>query len=368
MELINATRLVAGYTMGMEPSGREMLVIVIKGTFRFPQPGESFRLHDEQIPLVMADIYHGEPGKSAPRYEVDFAPRKQQCDILLNGSAYAPEGRPAKRVPVGIRIGNWQKTLAVVGDRHWRTGFSGISVSDPEPFMRKAISYDVAFGGVDLHHENPAKHDAFMPNPVGRGFHRHLRSEWLDRSPLPNTEELTREVTRPDEIYAPMSFGVIGRHWAPRARFAGTYDDAWLADHFPFLPPDFDERYYQAAPLDQQLPFPVGGQEIVLGNLTPDGQRSFTLPAFEAPVWIFPKQGGKEEYKATLDTVVIEPDDERYSMTWRVCRPLRKNMFEIAQVLVGRKGEDWWKQREEIAFYVSPDLMGIIEANEKEGA
>ncbi len=34
MELINATRMQAGYTMGMEPSGRELLVVVIKGTFR----------------------------------------------------------------------------------------------------------------------------------------------------------------------------------------------------------------------------------------------------------------------------------------------------------------------------------------------
>ncbi|MCK7582587.1 MAG: hypothetical protein MZV65_48105 [Chromatiales bacterium] len=37
MELINATRMVAGYTMGMEPSGRELLVVVIKGTFRLPK-------------------------------------------------------------------------------------------------------------------------------------------------------------------------------------------------------------------------------------------------------------------------------------------------------------------------------------------
>ncbi len=37
-------------------------------------------------------------------------------------------------------------------------------------------------------------------------------------------------------------------------------------------------------------------------------------------------------------------------MTWRVARPLKRNMFEIAQVLVGRKGREWWQQREEVAF------------------
>ena len=25
-------------------------------------------------------------------------------------------------------------------------------------------------------------------------------------------------------------------------------------------------------------------------------------------------------------------------------------MFEIAQVLVGKKGKEWWQQREEVAF------------------
>ncbi|MCK7582586.1 MAG: DUF2169 domain-containing protein [Chromatiales bacterium] len=52
-------------------------------------------LHDEQLPLVMADTFTGEPGLSAPVYEVDFAPRKHRCDVLLVGSAHAPGGRPA---------------------------------------------------------------------------------------------------------------------------------------------------------------------------------------------------------------------------------------------------------------------------------
>jgi hypothetical protein len=68
-----------------------------------------------------------------------------------------------------------------------------------------------------------------------------------------------------------MSYGVIGRHWLPRIGYAGTYDQQWLDEHFPFLPPDFDEQYYQAAPLDQQLPKPLGEQMVSLVNLTPDG-------------------------------------------------------------------------------------------------
>src|SRR5262245_35994547 len=101
MQLINSTRLVAGFTMGYEPSGRESLIVVVKGTFKIPAADEPVRLAEEQAPLVMADTFSGEPGFSAPVYEVDFALRKRQCDVLLNGSAYAPGGRPAPRVEVG---------------------------------------------------------------------------------------------------------------------------------------------------------------------------------------------------------------------------------------------------------------------------
>jgi hypothetical protein len=366
LELINATRMVAGYTMGMEASGRELLVVVVKGTFRIPRSGEEVRLHEEQLPLVMADTFTAEPGFSAPKYEVDFAPRKKQCDVLLLGSAHAPNGRPTDRVAVGLRIGNWTKTFAVVGDRRWQAGIRAISASAPEPYTAKPISYDVAFGGTDLRHENPAKHAAFMRNPVGRGFHKHLKSEWVDGAPLPNTEEINRAVTAPDGDYAPMGFGPIGRGWEPRYRYAGTYDQKWLDEHFPFLPPDFDEQYYQAAPPDQQLPLPVGSQEVALGNLTVDGQCNFVLPNFEAPIHVFPKKGDREDYKATLDTIVFEPDHEHFTMSWRVARPLKKNMFEIAQVLVGKKGREWWQQREEVSFPIPVVMVPVERASTTE--
>src|SRR5215510_5371900 len=195
MELINATRMVASYTMGMEPSGRELLVVVVKGTFRIPKSGEEVRLHEEQLPLVMADTLTGERGIYAPKYEVDFAPRKHRCYVLLLGSAHAPDGRPTDRLAVGLRIGNWTKTFAVIGDRHWEARVGGVRSSAPEPFAVKPISYDVAFGGSDLRHEDSAKHAAFMRNPIGRGFHKHLKSEWVDGAPLPNTEEINCSVT-----------------------------------------------------------------------------------------------------------------------------------------------------------------------------
>src|SRR5690606_30217736 len=128
----------------------------------------------------------------------------------------------------------------------------------PTPFTRKVITYDVAFGGIDNYHPDPDKRDAYMANPIGRGFHRFLASNQVHNTPLPNTEEPGNPVTKPHGNYRPMGLGVIGRSWPDRIRYAGTYDQHWVDDVFPFLPPDFDNRYYQAAPEDQQCSYLQG--------------------------------------------------------------------------------------------------------------
>jgi hypothetical protein len=115
---------------------------------------------------------------------------------------------------------------------------------------------------------------------------------------------------------------------------------------FPFLPADFDERYYQAAPLDQHVPKTAGDQPVTLINLTPDGRRDFVIPHFEAPVYVFPRRGKREDLTAALDTIVIEPDAATVALTWRVTRPLARDVFEIAEVLVGKKGLEWWRFRD----------------------
>ncbi len=270
--------------------------------------------------------------------------------MLLIGSAHAPEGRQVTRVRAGLRVGPIEKVIDVIGDRVWQAGLAGIGVSNPQPFARMPIGYDNAFGGADRNSDDESEHDAYLSNPVGRGFHKHLKNAWVDGKPLPNSEEPGRSVTSPSGRYKPMAFGPLGRGWTQRARYAGTYDQRWLDEVFPFLPSDFDERYYQATPEDQQLPLPRAPLEVTLSNLTPDGMRRFVLPHFEAPVHVFLKHGGREELAAALDTIVFEPDRDRFTMAWRVARPLKKSMHEIAHVMVGRKGREWWQQREHVAF------------------
>jgi hypothetical protein len=342
LKLINATGMAAGYTLGMEPSGAERLVVAVKGTFTLPARGEEPTLAEEQVPLTDADKFTGEPGLSAVTAECDWAPYKPRCDILLNGSAHAPGGKPAQRVQVGIKIGNWQKLFTVVGDRMWRGG-PVPRAGTPEPFEVMPISYDRAFGGVDNFHPDPAQHRTYLPNPVGRGYHRLLEPYLVDNTPLPNSEESNAPVTTPNGDYRPMSFGPIGRNFLARYPLAGTYDQNWQDNVFPFLPADFNPAYFQAAPEDQQVDKIAGGEPVILLNLTPDGRRDFPLPQVDVPVVFFRRKGGREEIKGTIDTVLIEPDMQRLSLVWRANLPVMRNIFEIKQVVAGKMPRAWWR-------------------------
>lgn len=369
MELLNATGMQAGYTMGMEPSGRELLVVVVKGTFMIPRHGDSPTLADKQIPLVEADRFTGEPGFSSPLYESDFPPLKKRCDVLLNGSAYAPNGKPTNKVRVGLKFGTLSKTFTVVGDRNWETGNVGISPGKPKEFVVMPITYDRAYGGLDNFHPNEQKHAAFMRNPVGKGYHRNLSVTLVDGRPMPNTQEDDQAITIPSEKYRPMSFGPIGRGWEPRLRYAGTYDQNWIDNIFPFLPPDFDDAYYQCAPQDQQVSFPSGGEEVVLVNLTPEGRTAFKLPKINVPVVFFRKKGEDHRMDAVIDTVMLEPDKGFFTMTWRAQIPLKKNLFEVHQVLVGTKSKAWWRARMMgKKYYPSLDALDDAKTTEAEEA
>jgi len=346
MELFNATKMTAGYTMGMKPSGREWLVVVVKGTYSIPNhPEQPTQLAAKQSPLIEVDTFSGVPGFSATVYESDYAPVKPRCDVLLSGSAYAPRNMAATRVRVSLSVGPLKKSFDVVGNRVWRKGAVGISWTAPEPFTVMPISYDCAFGGIDSSHADPKRHSAFRQNPAGVGYHVNTAGTAIHGKPLPNTEEQGKPVIDFQGQYRPMAFGPVGRAWLPRASFAGTYDDKWFATQFPFLPDDFDERYYQAAPIDQQMEYPRGGEEVELLNLTPDGQLRFRLPSLDLPVEFIRDGSASVSAAACVDTIWLEPDQNRFSLTWRASIPLRRNVFEVPRCVIGTMPRGWYRAR-----------------------
>lgn len=336
MNLTNATKMEAGYTLTMRSDGRELLVVVAKGTFLIPKPGEEACLADKQMPLVTKDVFSGEPAFSAPLYEVDFVPRKPRCDVLLHGSAYAPRGRPVDRLTVSLRVGRLQKSFDVVGNRVWQTGSVYMAASDPEPFVVMPISYNNAFGGIDRSQEDPIKWQYYPFNYAGVGYHENTSAQFMNGKPLPNTEETGRRINNPKGNYRPMAFGPVGRTWEPRPKLAGTYDQHWLDHVFPFLPTDFKDEYYQSAPVDQQTDYLRGGEEVELTNLTPEGLTRFRIPNMHVPITILYRIGKPAEIMPVIDTLIIEPDNKRFLMTWRAALPLRRSIHEVREVIVGK--------------------------------
>jgi hypothetical protein len=343
MNLVNPTKLLASYTMSTAPDGRESLVVVVKGTYTIPdQEDKPPRLADKPMPLVMTDEFTGEPGFSAPLYEIDFAPRKPRCDVLLNGSAYAPGGKPTERVQVTLQVGGLSKSFNVVGNRVYKAGALYIAVSDITPFTVMPISYNNAFGGVDRSNEDPAKHRWYLLNHAGVGFHADTSAKALNDKPLPNTEEIGHAVSNPGGNYKPMAFGPVGRSWQPRIKWAGTYDQKWRDETCPFLPKDFDDRYFQAAAEDQQMSYPKGGEPVVLTNLTPQGRTAFRLPdRVRLPVVFFLRDGTLKEVPAVVDTILLEPDKKRFALVWRASLPLRRTIREVTLIKLGQTARYW---------------------------
>jgi hypothetical protein len=338
MNLVNQTRMQAGYTTAVDKSCRDHLVVVVKGTFGIPERAErSPELLDEQAPLVATDEFSGEPGFSAPVYEMDFALYKPRCDVLLNGSAYAPKGQSIKRTTVSLQVGPWTKSFDVVGNRKYQVGALYLAVSEIEPFQVMPISYDHAFGGIDRTSEDPAKQHWYPSNHAGVGYYETTATKAVNEKPLPNTEETGHPIRKPNGKYKPMAFGPVGRAWQPRVKWAGTYDQKWLDDTAPFLPQDFDERYYQAAPEDQQTGYPRGGEPVVLTNLTPGGHATFPLPELELAITFVFRNGRSAQGAPVIDTIVIEPDLKRLMLVWRTNLPLRRNLFELLETRVEQR-------------------------------
>jgi hypothetical protein len=217
-----------------------------------------------------------------------------------------------------------------------------IAVSKPEPFTVMPISYNNGWGGVDRSQEDPSKHHYYPLNHAGVGYHEYTSGKYMDGKPLPNTEEKGSKITNPKGSYKPMAFGPIGRAWHPRPKLAGTYDKNWLDNKFPFLPDDFKDEYYQATPPDQQMDYPRGGEEVAMLNLTPSGKTLFRLPGLlKLPVVFFLRTGERKELPALVDTLLLEPDKNRFLLTWRASLPLRRTIREVSQTSLGRTARQW---------------------------
>lgn len=307
--------------------GAELWLVAVKGTFDIAADGTT-KVAEAQEEACAAPKYSGDPGKTSLRYETDLPRLKLTTDILVNGHAYAPRAAPVRSVEVEFRVGELAKSLRVVGDRFWKWGPWGVRLSRPEPFVKMPIVYERAYGGTDLKSRKPAWD---RRNPIGTGYARAFWRLIGQRAPNILAPGFWAGKGRP------VGFGAIPGHWAPRAGLTGTCDAKWEAERAPLLPEDFDDRFYQCAPVDQQTKgFLRGGERVTLKNLTPGGTLAFVLPrVFLA----FQSDFGAEQatHRANLHTVILEPDVPRVLLVWHSALPCHAKVLKLRRTIITEK-------------------------------
>lgn len=338
--LENLTPFAAASLPSMAIDGTDLLLVLVSGRFDLPPAGRgpaAARPSEEQKPVILADVYNGPPEASSLRYEGQSAPLRPAADVLLLGQAWAPRGVATKRVDVTLGVSpGFMKTVAVFGDRVYTQGLGAVTPSAPRPFVSMPIVYERAFGGGEPGDHTPR---AFDPrNPVGRGFVRSAADALYQ--PAPNVEDPRDLIGSTGDRPAPAGFGPIARGWQPRAGFAGTYDQRWIEELAPNWPPDFDPRFFQAAPLDQQIPGGLrGGEHVLVRGASPEGDIQFEVPGDRVLLKGY-FRGGAERRRMVIDTLVIEPDEGVFTVTWRGSFALPKGMFDH-QYSVVRLLEPW---------------------------
>ena len=304
----NKTPFDAAGTFTRNQAGAEVWVVAIKGTFAVSEDG-SVTVADHQEPVCRTPVYMGEPGNSSLKYDVDLILEKPATDVILHGNATAPGGRPVKELDVMMRVGGIQKHFMVTGDHHWRRGIF-MSKTSIQPFTKIPLLYERAFGGKDLSHNKIKKHGYEARNPVGTGYFRTASHRKV--MPVPNICFSGNKRRRSE----PAGFGPIPAHWEPRSSFMGTCDEEWAKTRRPLPPKDFDPRFYQQAPADQQVEgYLQGGEPVVLVNLSPVSSMKFNLPEVK-PRCTTLIGNDAVDHDINLHTVIMEPEESRLMMVW----------------------------------------------------
>jgi hypothetical protein len=357
-------------------TGKSYLALVAKRTYRI-RPGaraEPTPTSDDE-PITTEPIYEDstnpDAGHRLARDTDRFCPEKVLTDILVRGSAFSTRG-PVTSLAAAVEVGPAKKQVRVVGDRKVDLQGGGkIGFTRPEAFQRMPLLWDHAFGGRDAYAEAKlsdigtafnrkrsglAAYKEGMKNPkeggwsvsyprniAGRGFYIDMDRERLDGAALPNLEDPADPVTPERLLIADVldwmdlpvaaCFEPIDAFTFPRTLFmlphaanppkrplyelsAGALLKADLEDtRLMKVPPN--PRLYNCAPAGLAVCRLSGGERVELSNLHPKhATLEFELPAQRPRLLLEPPGCPPEEMSALLQTVFIEPEEERVTLTW----------------------------------------------------
>lgn len=332
LQIANHTPFSAALSVFPDVAGIETAYAAVKATFTFGAEGP--QLAAMQLPFLPADVFWGEPAASSLRAAGEFALSKTATDVLLTGRAIAPTA-DTRVADVSLAVGPVERTVRIFGDRQWRKSGGRWVAGDPAPWSRMPLRWELAFGGVAPARDGGSgKAPDYEPrNPVGRGFVPRGAQPEAGHF-LPNLEDPNEPLQEPQGRPPPACFAPIAPTWMPRREYAGTYDEAWMRGRAPYLPQDFDTRYFQVAPPELVARgFLQGGEPVRLSGFTAGGPLAFNLPQCALAIE-FDFDGSALARPAQLELVLFEPDAGRLQMLWRAALAVDKKLLRLSQVTV----------------------------------
>ena len=102
MEFVNHTPFPAQAFEGIDQHDQAFHVVVLRQTLTFASG--QLQYADAQEPLCEQDTYFGAMNESSLRQESDLCQYKPRCDVIVNATAYAPEGNAKARFAVRLRV------------------------------------------------------------------------------------------------------------------------------------------------------------------------------------------------------------------------------------------------------------------------
>lgn len=322
-DMINTTRFKAGSSALFDTEGHDLVVTAVKGTFVIPEKGKTPSLHEDQVDIFSGDQYEGDPSHSGIRYPADLVMGKINTDIGLHGTVYNPKHEPVKKLKAAVKVGEYYKEILAFGNRTWTKSLfkPGYSITEPDQFSRIPLSSERMFGGIAR--TKKRENIVFEDNPMGTGFIGN--GDQVGGTRLPNFEDPNDRIKTCTKTHAPATFGFALPTSGRRRAWAGTFDDFWMKNRCPLFPRDMDLRYFNCAqPELTASGFLTGGENVILLNLTPGGLKAFTVPEYNIRV-TFNLNGKLIQKKACIHTLVIEPDLNRFYMTWFASERLGKS-------------------------------------------
>jgi hypothetical protein len=331
----NTSPFLAECYVATDKLGKKLLVVVVRATFAVKLDGTAM-VSDVQTPFVYVDTHFGEPETTSVQCESDFVPAKPRADILLNARAVAPSEKPVEELEVALLGPGLKKHAIVTGERRWTRSLMGIQPSPPKPFLSLPLAWHLAFGGTDKSFDDPGKYRCDVRNPIGTGFHTNFRSETIEGLALPCIEHPRHRMRSWTDTPPPIGFGPVSRFAKSRVQFAGTYDQKWMDETLPFLPHDFDDRYFQAAPEDQQLDRLDEGAEFTCRNMSIEGEFVVRAPALNVSATFL--SDDKTQIRAVkADTLILEPHEKRVILVGRTNVELPRKFTRLREVHVGQE-------------------------------